>query len=164
MNDDQQNTDENNQIVESRAITPRNPNYSVIHPDIAWIEATRGLQSNLLRSLQNYKQTRGERGVLADQRKRMLGEVTEQYINYLRDEAKLASKAALEARDSMLRQELAKLRSELFTELAGIVGSAVVEIEQIHNTYASKLSNPAFKEAYEKFVMGRILTLLEQSS
>ena len=43
------------------------------NPDMVWIKATRGLQSNLIQSLQNYKATFTERRVLTTQRKRMLG-------------------------------------------------------------------------------------------
>jgi cob(I)alamin adenosyltransferase len=140
------------------------PSYTVVHhQDIAWIEATQGLQSNLLRSLRDYKARRKERNLLATQREHMVTEVTEHYIKYLREEARLSSEAALSARDSILKQELAKLRQKLFTELADLIGVTVREIEQIAQSHLKDIETPAIKQAYAKFVMDKILVLLEQS-
>jgi uncharacterized membrane-anchored protein YjiN (DUF445 family) len=133
------------------------------NPDLAWIEATQGLQRNLIRSLQDYKASRTDRKALAIQRERMITEVTEQYVNYLREEAKLASKIALEARDSILRQELIKLKAKLGTEIAEVTGVAVTEIERIGANYTAKINSPTIQRAYAQFVMGRIFDLLEQS-
>jgi hypothetical protein len=150
----------------STALTPtsRNPAYAVIqHQDLAWIEATQGLQHNLIQSLQDYKMSWTDRRAIGAQRQRMIAEVTEQYANYLKVEAKLASQAAIQARDSILRQELAKLRAKLFVELADITGTAVVEIERLAQGFSSKLTSPAIQHAYARFVMSKILALLEQS-
>lgn len=142
-----------------------NPSYAVVHQqDVAWLEATQGLQSNLLRSLRDYKSRRKERNLMATQRERMITEVTDHYIKYLREEAKLSSDAALSARDSILRQELAKLRQKLFTELADLVGVTVKDIEQIAKSHMKDIESPAIRQAYAKFVMDKILTLLEQSN
>jgi uncharacterized membrane-anchored protein YjiN (DUF445 family) len=144
--------------------TPRNPAYAVIqHQDLAWIEATQGLQRNLIQSLQEYKSSWADRKAISVQRQRMIAEVTEQYANYLKAEAKMASQAAIQARDSILRQELAKLRAKLFVELADITGTAVVEIERLAQSFSNKLTSPAIQHAYAKFVMSKILALLEQS-
>jgi uncharacterized membrane-anchored protein YjiN (DUF445 family) len=154
------------QIEPNYALTPvPNPAHTVIHQqDIAWIEATQGLQRNLIRSLQDYKATRADRRALAVQRQHMITEVTENYVQYLREEARLSSEVALKARDSILKQELAKLRAKLFAELADITGVAVVEIERIAQGYSSKINSPAIQQAYAKFVMDKILALLEQSN
>jgi len=147
------------------ALAPsRNPAYSVIQSqDLAWIEATHGLQRNLIQSLQDYKASWADRRAIGMQRQRMIAEITEQYANYLKTEAKMASQAAIQARDSLLRQELAKLRAKLFVELADITGTAVVEIERLAQSFSNKLTSPAIQHAYAKFVMDKILALLEQS-
>jgi len=139
-----------------RPVAPRNP-------EIAWMVATRGLQSNLIRSLQDYRTTWRDRRAVATERQRLIEEVTAQYVDYLREEAKLASEAALKARDAVLRQELAKLRATLFTQLADITGRAVVEIETIFQEHAAKIKSPVLQEAYARFIMTRIFDLLEQS-
>src|SRR5258706_10684921 len=93
---------------------PANPAYTVVqNHDLAWIEATQGLQRGLIRSLQDYKLSWAGRRMVSAQRERMLAEVTEHYVTYLKEEARMASQAALHARDSMLRQELAKMRAKL---------------------------------------------------
>lgn len=130
--------------------------------DVAWMEATRGLQNNLIRSLQNYKTGWRDRKIIAEHRQRMVDEVMTQYVDYLREEAKLASQAALQARDAVLRQELAKLRASLFTQLADISGKAVNDIEKIFQSHAATLTSPFLQEAYAKFVMNKVLELLEQ--
>ncbi|MEZ4864842.1 MAG: hypothetical protein R3C14_26250 [Caldilineaceae bacterium] len=142
--------------VHSRSVT-------VSNADVAWMEATRGLQNNLVRSLQNYKTGWRDRKIVAEHRQRMVDEVMTQYVDYLREEAKLASQAALQARDAVLRQELGKLRAQLFTQLADITGKAVNDIEQIFQGHAATLTSPFLQEAYAKFVMSRVLELLEQS-
>jgi hypothetical protein len=149
----------------STALTPAStPAYTVIqHHDLAWIEATQGLQRNLIRSLQDYKMNWMDRRAIAAHRERMVTEVTEHYVNYLKEEARLSSQAALQARDSMLRQELARLRATLFVELADITGTAVVEIERLAQGFTNRLSSPAIIQAYARFVMSKILALLEQS-
>jgi len=133
----------------------------VYNSDIAWIEATQGLQKDLLRSLRDYKVTRSEKRALANQRERLISEVTEQYVRYLSEEAKLASEAAIKARDSILKQELAKLRAKLFTEIAEIAGVAVVEIERIAKNYTDQLTSPTLQQIYAKFIMTKIIELLE---
>jgi hypothetical protein len=133
------------------------------NPDVAWIVATRGLQANLIHSLQDYRTSWRDKKAIAVERQRLIEEVTVQYVDYLREEAKLASAAALKARDAILRQELAKLRANLFTQLADITGRAVVEIEIIFQDYAAKLNSPVLQEAYARFIMTKILDLLEQS-
>ena len=100
---------------------------------------------------------------MAVQRERMISEVTENYVKYLREEARLSSEVALKARDSILKQELAKLRAKLFTELAEITGVAVVDIERIAQSFSGKMMSPAIQQVYAKFVMDKILELLEQS-
>jgi hypothetical protein len=141
--------------VHSRAVT-------ISNADVAWMEATRGLQNNLIRSLQNYKTGWRDRRIVAEHRQRMVDEVMTQYVDYLREEAKLASQAALQARDAVLRQELAKLRAGLFTQLADITGKAVNDIEQIFQGHAATLTSPFLQEAYAKFVINKVLELLEQ--
>ncbi|MEZ4733952.1 MAG: hypothetical protein R3E79_43220 [Caldilineaceae bacterium] len=136
---------------------------AVSNADVAWMEATRGLQNNLIRSLQNYKTGWRDRKIIAEHRQRMVDEVMTQYVDYLREEAKLASQAALQARDAVLRQELAKLRAGLFTQLADISGKAVNDIEEIFQGHAATLTSPFLQEAYAKFVMNKVLELLEQS-
>lgn len=149
----------------SRILSPTaNPAYAVIqHQDLAWIEATQGLQRNLIRALQDYKMTWTERRAVIAHRERVIAEVTEHYVNYLREEAKMATQAAIQARDSILRQELARLRAKLFVELADVTGSAVVEIERLAQSFTSQLVSPAIINAYARFVMKKILALLEQS-
>lgn len=132
-------------------------------PDLAWIEATQGLQTNLVRSLREYKLGFAGKRALQRERERMIKEVTEQYVDYLREEARLASKAALEARDSLLRQELAKLKSTLFVELADITGATVIEIERIAQGHLARINSPDIQRAYAQFVMSKIFNLLEQS-
>lgn len=153
------------QLEASNALMPvPSPSYNVVHQqDIAWIEATQGLQRNLIRSLQDYKATRADRRAMAVQRERMISEVTENYVKYLREEARLSSEVALKARDSILKQELAKLRATLFTELAEITGVAVVDIERIAQSFSGKIMSPAIQQVYAKFVMDKILELLEQA-
>ncbi len=150
---------------ESTALTTTpNPAYSVVHQqDVAWLEATQGMQSNLLRSLRDYKSRRKERNLMAVQREHMITEVTEQYVKYLREEARLSSEAALSARDSMLKQELAKLRQKLFTELADLIGVGIKDIEQIAKNHLKDIESPAIRQAYAKFVMDKILMMLEQN-
>jgi hypothetical protein len=133
------------------------------NPEIAWMVATRGLQANLIHSLQDYRTTWRDKKAIAVERQRLIEEVTVQYVDYLREEAKLASAAALKARDAILRQELTKLRANLFTQLADITGRAVVDIESIFQDHAAKINSPALQEAYAKFIMTKILDLLEQS-
>ena len=142
--------------------TPQRP-VALRNPEIAWMVATRGLQSNLIRSLQDYRTTWRDRRAVATERQRLIEEVTAQYVDYLREEAKLASEAALKARDAVLRQELAKLRATLFTQLADITGRAVVEIETIFQEHAAKIKSAVLQEAYARFIMTRIFDLLEQS-
>lgn len=156
--------DQQPEVEITGAIVPADiSNQAVVqNPDIVWIEATQGLQRNLIRSLQDYKATRSDKRALAVQRERMITEVTDQYVSYLREEARLSSKAALEARDSILRQELARLKSKLFTELADITGASVGEIERIAQSHSSRMTSPAIQQAYAKFVMSKILDLLEQ--
>lgn len=161
------NTSEGDQGAENEAhlvISSNATGQTIIHnPDIAWIEATQGLQRNLIRSLQDHKATRADKKALAAQRERMITEVTEQYVVYLREEAKLATKAALQARDSMLRQELAKLKATLFIELAEITGTTVVEIERVAQIYSAQMTSPMIQQAYARFIMSKIFDLLEQS-
>ncbi len=133
------------------------------NPEIAWMVATRGLQANLIHSLQDYRTTWRDKKAIAVERQRLIEEVTVQYVDYLREEAKLASAAALKARDAILRQELTKLRANLFTQLADITGRAVVDIEGIFQDHAAKINSPILQEAYAKFIMTKILDLLEQS-
>jgi hypothetical protein len=133
------------------------------NPEVAWMVATRGLQSNLIRSLQDYRTTWRDKKAIAAERQRLIEEVTVQYVDYLREEAKLASNAALKARDAVLRQELAKLRANLFTELADISGRAVVEIETIFQEHAARIHSPLLQEAYARFIMTKVFDLLEQS-
>ena len=132
-------------------------------PEVAWIEATRGLQGNLIHSLRDYKTTWRDKSAIAAHRQRMIDQVTGQYVDYLREEAKLASDAALKARDAILRQELTKLRAQLFTQLAEITGKAVLDIEAIFQDYAARISSPMLQEAYARFIMNKVLDLLEQS-
>ena len=133
------------------------------NPDVAWMVATRGLQNNLIRSLQDYRTTWRDKKAIAAERQRLIEEVTVQYVDYLREEAKLASAAALKARDAVLRQELAKLRASLFTELADITGRAVTEIEEVFQTHAARINSPVLQEAYARFIMTKVFDLLEQS-
>ncbi len=133
------------------------------NPEVAWMVATRGLQANLIHSLQDYRTTWRDKKAIAVERQRLIEEVTVQYVDYLREEAKLASAAALKARDAILRQELTKLRANLFTQLADITGHAVVEIESIFQEHAAKINSPVLQEAYARFIMTKILDLLEQS-
>lgn len=133
------------------------------NPEIAWMVATRGLQANLIHSLQDYRTTWRDKKAIAVERQRLIEEVTVQYVDYLREEAKLASAAALKARDAILRQELTKLRANLFTQLADITGRAVVDIETIFQEHAAKINSPILQEAYARFIMTKILDLLEQS-
>lgn len=132
-------------------------------PEVAWMEATRGLQGSLIRSLRDYKTTWRDKSAIASHRQRMIDQVTSQYVDYLREEAKLASDAALKARDAILRQELTKLRAQLFTQLADITGKAVLDIETIFQDYAARISSPMLQEAYARFIMNKVLDLLEQS-
>ncbi|RMG20943.1 MAG: hypothetical protein D6732_27815 [Methanobacteriota archaeon] len=152
--------------AENRALvlTKRTDHIVVQDPDMAWIQATQSLQRNLIRSLQEYKLTWRQKRSLAAQRERMIQEVADQYVSYLREEAKLASDAALKAREAILRQELAKLRSQLYTELAELTGSTVTEIEKIAQEHISEMTSPIIQEAYAKFIMTKIFDLLEQSS
>lgn len=137
-------------------------NQSVIQdPDLAWIDATDSLRKNFIRSLQDYKMTWGQKRALDRERERMIREVTQQYVDYLSGEAELATKAALSARDSVLRQELAKLRAKLFVELAGIAGIGVTEIERIAQSYSAQITSPAIRQKYADFIMKKILELLE---
>ena len=136
----------------------------VVHePEMAWLEATESLQRNLVYSLQEYKTTWRQKRLLAKQRERMINEVAEQYVSYLREEAKLASDAALKARDAVLRQELAKFRSRLYTELADLTGATVRDIERIAQSYTAELTSLAIQQACAKFIMTKIFELLEQS-
>lgn len=136
---------------------------TIRNPEVAWMVATRSLQSNLIHSLQDYRTTWRDRKAIATERQRLIEEVTVQYVDYLREEAKLASIAALKARDAVLRQELAKLRANLFTELADITGRAVVEIETIFQEHATRIHSPLLQEAYARFIMAKVFDLLEQS-
>ena len=52
-----------------RPVAPRNP-------EIAWMVATRGLQSNLIRSLQDYRTTWRDRRAVATERQRLIEEVS----------------------------------------------------------------------------------------
>ncbi|MEP7284281.1 MAG: hypothetical protein ABI947_00775 [Chloroflexota bacterium] len=158
--------DSNTEFINSEVTTlaSATPAYAIVqNQDLAWVEATQGLQRGLIRSLQDYKTTWTGRRMISTQRERMLAEVTEHYVNYLKEEARMASQAALQARDSLLRQELAKLRAKLFVELADITGSAVVEIERLAQGFTNKLSSPMIQQAYARFVISKILALLEQS-
>lgn len=140
------------------------PGQVVSHdPDIVWVEATRGLQKNLVNSLKEYKSNWRQRRLLANQRERMINEVADQYVIYLREEAKIASDTALKARSAMLSQELTKLRSQLYIELASLTGATVNEIEKIAQGYTAEMTSPAIQRAYAKFIMEKILDLLEQS-
>jgi len=156
--------DQNLPDNQSLTPAPANPAYAVIqHQDIAWIEATQGLQRNVIRSLQEYKVSWAGRRALGVQRERVISEVTEHYVNYLKEEARMSSQAALQARDSLLRQELARLRAKLFVELAEVTGTAVVEIERLAQGFSAKLNTPVIQQAYAKFVISKIFALLEQS-
>jgi len=151
--------------IESQALVPdkRTGQAIVRDSDMAWIEATQGLQRDLIRSLQEYKMTWRQKRSLASQKERMIREVADQYVTYLREEAKLASDAALKARGAILRQELARLRSQLYTELADLTGATVAEIERIAQEHTSEMTSPAIQKAYAKFIFAKILDLLEQS-
>src|SRR5436190_1470784 len=63
------------------------------NPDVAWMVATRGLQANLIHSLQDYRTNWRDRKAIALERQRLIEEVTVQYVDYLREEAKMASAA-----------------------------------------------------------------------
>jgi hypothetical protein len=134
------------------------------NPDLVWLEATQGLQNDLLRTLRTYKMGRSDRQAVALHRKRMIADVSEQYVNYLREEAKLASNMALAARDSLLRQELTRLKARLFVELADLTGRAVGEIERIAQSHHTKLTSPAIQQAYATFIMSKIFDLLDQTA
>lgn len=146
----------------SLSVTSYTRSVVATNADVAWMEATRGLQNNLIRSLQQYKTGWRDRRIVAEHRQRMVDEVMKQYVDYLREEASLAAQAALQARDAVLRQELAKLRANLFTQLADITGKAVNDIESIFQDHAASLTSPFLQEAYAKFVMNKVLELLEQ--
>lgn len=150
-------------MTSNTSATPTAKEASMRNPDLAWLVATRGLQSNLIRSLQDYRTTWRDRKAIATERQRLIEEVTVQYVDYLREEAKLTSAAALKARDAVLRQELAKLRASLFTELADISGRAVTEIESIFQEHAARIHSPLLQEAYARFIMAKVFDLLEQS-
>ncbi len=79
--------------------------------DNAWLEGTRGLQRNLIRQLQEAKASWSEGRLIGKMRQQVIAQVTEQYVEFLREEARLTSQAALQARKSYLERELLIIKS-----------------------------------------------------
>lgn len=130
----------------------------------AWIEGTQSLQSNLIRGLQEYQTGLSgwkERGLLAQKRQQMISEVTEQYVRYLREEARISSDAALQARSAILQKQLHELKGQLFVDIADMAGVTVFEIEQVFQANYAKLTDPEIQKMYAQFVFAKIADLLD---
>ncbi len=130
----------------------------------AWIEGTQSLQQNLIRGLQEYQTGLSgwkERGLLAQKRQQMISEVTEQYVRYLREEARMSSDAALQARSAILQKQLHELKGQLFVDIADMAGVTVFEIEQVFQANYAKLTDPEIQKMYAQFVFAKIADLLD---
>lgn len=131
----------------------------------AWLEGTRLLRRNMIRSLQEYQSGLAgwsERSLLARRRERMLSEVTEQYVRFLREEARLTSDAVLQAREAGLKRQLLELKARLYREVADMAGAAAGDIERIFQSRQAELASPEVRRAYAEFVMSKIMDLLDQ--
>jgi hypothetical protein len=161
-----ESTDQDNaDLVE---ITPSQTPQSIIQSsEDAWITGTKSLQRNLIRGLQEYKtgifQIK-EIALLSKKRQEMIVKVTDQYIRFLREEARLASDAALQAREVVLTKQLVELKSAMYGEIADMTGESIRAIEQIFQQHISEMTDEKIKEKYAQFVFEKIIDLLETNA
>jgi DNA-directed RNA polymerase subunit F len=151
-------------IITDNLPVVRQPQNIIRTSEQAWIEGTQGLQKNLIRGLQEYRSGIlgwKERGLLSQKRQQMISEVTEQYIRFLREEARITSDAALQARRAILQKQLHELKGKLYTDIADIAGVTVSEIELVFQTHYAKLTDPEIQKFYAKFVWEKIADLLD---
>jgi|CXWL01.1.fsa_nt_gi hypothetical protein len=144
--------------------TPQPPQNIIQVSEQAWIEGTQSLQKNLIRALQEYQggwSRWKEKGLLAQKRQEMIGQVTEQYVRFLREEARITSDAAFEARRAILQKQLFELKANVYKEIADMAGVSLAEIEQIFQSHYAKLTDPMIQQQYAQFIMNRIADLLD---
>lgn len=130
----------------------------------AWIEGTRGLQLNLIRALREYKSGWSgwmERGLLAQRRQELLRDVTEQYVRFLREEARLTTDAALQARRAVLARQLIEFKAGIYRELADLTGVSIREIERIFREHSAAIEDEELRRKYARFTMDRLADLLD---
>lgn len=133
----------------------------------AWITGTTVLQKNLIRGLQDYQTglfQLKERALLSKKRQEMINQVTDQYIRFLREEARLASDVALQARGAVLNKQLLELKASMYGEIADLAGVSIREIESIFQEHYAGLTDESIKQKYAQFVFGRVFDLLDTST
>lgn len=133
----------------------------------AWIEGTRGLQQNLMRALHTYQSGWfgwKERGLLAQKRQEMIRDVTEHYVRFLREEARITSDAAFQARRAVLLKQLLELKAAINKELADLAGVSIREIEAIFREHSAEIADEEFRKKYAQFTMDRLMDLLDTAN
>lgn len=130
--------------------------------DEAWLEGTRTIQRNLIRQLQESKSSWWERRLIGQVRQQVIREVAEKYVMYLREEAKMTSEAALQARRVYLERELLELKLGIKQELADMIGKSIAEIDAIFQSRVAQIQTEALRNAYALYVMTQIYDLLGQ--
>jgi len=128
--------------------------------DNAWLEGTRGLQRNLIRQLQEAKSSWSEGRLIGAKRQQVISEVTDKYVMFLREEARMTSEAALQARKSYLARELLSIQAEIKKELADMTGKSVKEIEAIFREHVSQIQTEELQKAYARYVFNHIFDLM----
>lgn len=128
--------------------------------DNAWLEGTRGLQRNLIRQLQEARASFWEGRLIGAKRQQVIKEVTEQYVMFLREEARMTSETALQARKTYLERELLNIKSGITKELADMTGKSIRDIEEIFQSHVSQLETEELRNAYARYVLNKIFDLM----
>jgi len=128
--------------------------------DNAWLEGTRVLQRNLIRQLQEARASFREGRLIGQMRQQVIREVTEKYVMFLRQEAKLTSEIALQARKTYLEKELVTIKSRIRKELADITGKSIREINGVFQSHVSQIDSEELRNAYATHIINKIFELM----
>jgi len=128
--------------------------------DNAWLEGTRGLQRNLIRQLQEAKASWSEGRLIGSMRQQVIKEVTEKYVMFLREEARMTSEVALQARKSYLERELLVIKADITKELVDMTGKSLREIETIFQDNVSQIQTEELRNAYAKYIFDKVFDLM----
>jgi hypothetical protein len=144
--------------------TPYTPQNIIQTSEEAWITGTKVLQGNLIRGLQNYQTglfQLKEKALLSQKRQEMIKQVTDQYIRFLREEARIASDAALQAHQAVLTKQLIELKASMYGKIADLAGVSTKEIEQIFQEHYSEITDESIRQKYAQFVLEKVFDLLD---
>lgn len=145
----------------SSHVVVRQPANILQSSDRAWLESTQALQRNLIRQLQEARTSWREGRLIGAIRQQAIKEVTDAYVMFLREEAKMTSEMALEARRSYLERELLQLNSEINKQLADMVGKSIGEIEAIFQSNVARLKSRELQDAYAQYVFTKIFDMMK---